>query len=129
MKDGAALVRRHLEGIAWADPPDPWIPGSHQRPVPGCQAPRSRRHTSVHHQDSHLYDRRKTHQRVARGGIGILIPSPAPMLGPEALNRLPPAAEAVPAPRPEVNSANALSSINWRHPGRFPMGIEFMVVF
>ena len=43
-----------------ADPPDQWLLGGYQRPVPGRQAPRSRLHAPVHHQDSHLPDRRQT---------------------------------------------------------------------
>ena len=59
MKEVAGLVRRHLEGIvAWAQTRQTKrIPRSHQRPVPGRQAPRARLHASVHHQDRHLPDR------------------------------------------------------------------------
>jgi transposase len=43
MKDVAALVRRHLGIVALGtDPSDQRLRRSHQRPVPGRQAPRSR---------------------------------------------------------------------------------------
>ena len=67
MKDVAALVRRHLEGIvAWAQTRQTngfleALNGLFQ-----AAKPRARLHAAVHHQDRHLPDRRQARLRRAQ---------------------------------------------------------------